>query len=139
MSKPSSNFGYHPEFLAASKNALSSSVHSGLKATTVDTAGTATVTLNTRQIEGGLLLHTGSTASNVNTPSASDLVGVMGNQVGNSMVYFHRKAGTGNVTYVAGSGVTLVDSPVIVNATVAQILMVVTAVSPAAVSVYRLS
>lgn len=137
MSKTStSNFGLQPEYSNISRNSLSGG--SGVGVVSLDTAANGTATLTANHIASGVLLHTGSVAVNVNTPSAADIANLCGNRVGNSIQYHHRKAGTGTATYVAGSGVTLVDTPAITVGSSKSILMVLTAANPAAVSVYTL-
>lgn len=139
MSKSSaSNFGNQPEYSGLTRNSLAGTSSSGLSVVSVDTAASTAVTLTASQIAGGVLLHTGTSAIDVTTPSASDIAALCGNRVGNSIQYYHRKAGTGTATVLAGSGVTLVDSPAVTVGTTASILMLVTGMNPAAVSVYTL-
>lgn len=138
MSKtPTSNFGNLPEYSALSRNSLAAG-SSGLSVITLDTAAATTATLLPSQIKAGVILHTGTSAINVTTPTATEIAALCGNSVGNSIQYHHRKAGTGSATYVGGSGVTLVDSPIIAVTSTKSILCVVTAMKPPAVSVYQL-
>ena len=139
MSKSStSNFGNTPEYSGLTRNSLAGASSSGLSVVSVNTGAATTVTLSASQIAGGVLLHTGTSAIDVTTPSASDIAALCGNRVGNSIQYYHRKAGSGTATILAGSNVTLVDTPAIVAGTTASILMLVTGMNPAAVSVYNL-
>lgn len=133
-----SNFGNLPEYSGLTRNALAGGASSGLSVVSLNTASSATATLTAPQIAGGVLLHTGGTAITVTTPSATDIAAACGNRVGNSLLYYHRKAGTGTATLAAGAGVTLVDTPAVTVGSTASILMVVTAMSPVAVSVYTL-
>lgn len=139
MSKTStSNFGNQPEYSGLTRNSLAGTSSSGLSVVSLNTNAATTATLTASQIAGGVLLHTGTHAIDVTTPSASDIAALCGNRVGNSVNYYHKKSGTGKATILAGSGVTLVDSPEVDVGESVSVLMLVTGMNPAAVSVYTL-
>jgi hypothetical protein len=101
----------------------------------VDTAAATAATLKIVNISGGVLLHAGTGTIDVTTPSAAEFMTILVNP-GSTMKWYHRKSGSNSATYVAGTGVTLADSVVVANATVAELLAVAT--SATTVTIYRL-
>jgi hypothetical protein len=101
----------------------------------LDTAALTAATLKIVNIDGGVLLHDGTATIDVTTPSAAEFMTILVSP-GSSMKWYHRKSGANNATYLAGSGVTLADSIVIANGTVAELLAVAT--SATTVTIYRL-
>lgn len=106
----SSSFGYFPEYSGVTPqglNPVSGVIPGHIMATTIAAAGDQVLTGDI--VKGGLLLHDPSgSPSNVTTPSAEEIIAAVGGAgVGASIDFIHRNIGTGVVTTVAGSGVTL--------------------------------